>query len=374
MPGKRKATRREFLSGQAAADALADATHGVTGPLSAGADHRTPVEHGEPSAGSYLLHYTRQAMACQFEVLVNAGQYTQAGEAAVAALDLLDDLESQLTVYRPDSEVMEINRTAAAGPVRVEPRLLGLLQRAVELHEQTDGAFDVTSGPLSRAWGFFRRQGRMPHEASLGEALARVGSRHLKIDPAAGTIAFDTPGLEINLGSIGKGYALDRMAERILDNDVRDFLLHGGSSSILARGSRDTASDDSPGWLVGIGHPLLRDRRLAELRLVDQALGTSGSGVQFFYHRGQRYGHILDPRTGRNATEMLSVTVVAPTAAEADALATSLFVLGLVGAREYCRRHQEVAALLILPGRRTGQIEWHAEGFSPGQLRFLAQD
>ena len=153
--------------------------------------------------------------------------------------------------------------------------------------------------------------------------------------------------MELNLGGIGKGHALDRMSEMLRGDAVEHFLLHGGHSSVLARGSRAGSTAEQSGWTVGLAHPLRPGERLAEFRLQNQALGTSGSGTQYFYHQGQRYGHIIDPRSGRPAGAVLSSTVIAPTAAEADALSTAFYVGGIELARGYCESHPDVAAVLV---------------------------
>ena len=172
----------------------------------------------------YLIQIGRSAMACDFDVFLNAGQHPGATEAAVAALDRIDELETQMTVYRSTSEVIEINRLAPHAPVPVEPQLFQLLLRAVEIYRDTHGAFDITSGPLSRAWGFFRRAGKFPAAEEIAAALASVGSHWLQLDEASGTIRFQLPTLEINLNAIGKGYALDRAALRFWKNaDWRIF-------------------------------------------------------------------------------------------------------------------------------------------------------
>ncbi|HKD37545.1 MAG TPA: FAD:protein FMN transferase, partial [Pirellulales bacterium] len=138
------------------------------------------LESIEPA--SYVIRVGRRAMACEFEVLLNAGQYTDGAEAAVAALDLVDQLEEQLTVYRDTSEVSRLNRTAAGHEVDVEPRLFELLRFACELNRRTNGAYDITSGPLSKVWGFFRRAGQIPSDTDLSDALRHVGSQYLALD------------------------------------------------------------------------------------------------------------------------------------------------------------------------------------------------
>jgi thiamine biosynthesis lipoprotein len=239
--------------------------------------------------------------------------------------------------------------------------LFQLTDEAVQLHAATQGAYDITSGPLSRAWGFMGRAGSIPEAETLAAARQRVGSQYLQLDGASHSVYFHRPGLEINFGSIGKGYALDRCAEQFAAAGIRDFLLHGGNSSVLARGAHGSLSNEQ-GWSVGVRDPLHPERRLGEIKLKDRALATSGSGTQFFIHDGRRYGHILDPRSGWPAEGVLSVTVLAPTAAQADALSTAFYVLGPRQSREYCDLHPEVAAVMFCPAAGGQLIERHFLG------------
>lgn len=365
-------SRRDFLTGKAAVHALAEVRDKLAPPLAP-----PPAE----SPRSYLVSVSRDAMACTFEIALNAGQYPGGTDAALAALELVDRLEDQLTIYREHSEISLLNRRAAMESVVVEGGLFDLLIRAQRLCDETGGAVDVTSGPLTQVWGFYRRQGRMPSQVEIGEALSRVGSQWLELDEVSRSVRFARPGMELNLGAIGKGYALDRAAELLESQGIGDFLIHGGSSSVLARGSRDAASPPDPGapslspsatgWLVALKHPLKPDQRLAEFTLVNQALGTSGSGTQFFHYQGKRYGHILDPRTGWPADKMLAVTVIAPTAALSDAISTAFYVGGIELAESYCRQHPEIAALLVTPGTRAGSLDLHPVNLAADQWRAL---
>jgi thiamine biosynthesis lipoprotein len=373
MADPTKTTRRDFLSGKSAAEALGDALIGPPQPLP------TPTSVVGVQPGSHLLSVSREAMACLFEVVFDATK-REATESAVAALELVATLEDQLTIYRDTSEVAGINRRAFDQPVEVESGLFGLLQRAVTLSEATGGAFDITAGQLSKVWGFFRRQGLMPAESDVVEALATIGSQYLELDEAAHAIRFQKAGLELNLGAIGKGYALDRATDSLIASGLNDFLIHGGNSSVLARGDRlsdlrfgfggsatesdlksqipNHKSQISPGWSIALRHPLKPDIRLAEFFLHNQALGTSGSGTQFFHHQGKRYGHIINPRTGWPADQVLSATVIAPTAEQSDALSTAFYVAGLELAEEYCRQHPDISALLTTQTGTAG-IELH---------------
>jgi thiamine biosynthesis lipoprotein len=300
-----------------------------------------------------LLRFARRAMATQFEVLLPFGT-SDALSLAETALDEINRLEDQLTVYHEYSDVSRINRLAFHEPVTVEERLFGLLALSARLSTETAGAFDVTSGPLIKAWGFFRRQGRVPPPEERHEVLQRVGMGHVQLDGERRTVRFDRPGVEINLGSIGKGYALDRIAELLRDRaGVSSALLHGGHSSVYALG---TMPGDDRGWPVGIRHPWHPEQRLAVLRLRDRAVGTSAATFQHLEYNGKKLGHILDPRTGWPAEGMASATVAAPSAAEADALATAFFVLGVDHARAYCNAHPAIGALLMPTGENNPVI------------------
>ncbi len=297
-----------------------------------------------PTPESALLRFARKAMATLFEVLLPWGT-PHADAAADDALNRIDRLEAQLTVYRPTSEVSRLNRLAAVAPVPVEAGLYELLALAARITEETGGAFDITAGPLIKAWGFFRRQGRVPGEDELAEALARVGMRHVALEPERRRVRYLKPGVEINLGSIGKGYALDRVGQRLRAKwGIASGLLNGGNSSILALG---TPPGDPAGWTVGLRHPERPDRRLALVRLRDRAMATSGATYQHFEYNKRKLGHLLDPRCGRPAEGVASATAFAPTAAEADALATAFYVLGAEATRRYCDAHPEVGAVLL---------------------------
>jgi FAD:protein FMN transferase len=284
-------------------------------------------------------------MGSYFEVRVPAS--TPGGvDLACRALDQVDCLEAQLTVYRDDSEVSRLNARAHHGPIQVEAGLFKLLEQAVVLSQQTDGAYDVTSGALSEAWGFVKGPKRVPDEATLADAQARTGWRHLRLDAEQRTVAFDRAGVRINLGSIGKGYAIDRAVDVIRSHWwPTSGLVHGGRSSLFALGS-------PPGqlggrWEIALRNPFQPEFPLGVFRLRNRALGTSGSSFQQFVIAGQVYGHIIDPRSGQPAHGPASVTVLAPTAAQADALSTAFYLLGHEAASAYILQHPEIGAVIV---------------------------
>lgn len=298
----------------------------------------------------------RDAMACRFEVVFNAGEVADATELAVDALDLVDEIENRITVYRDTSELARLNATAASGWQPVAGDLFALLAHARELHEQTGGAFDCAAGALVRTWGFLQRQGRTPADEELAAARERSGLECVELDPAGSRIRFTRPGIELNLGAIGKGWALDRAIEHLRDRGVASVLVHGGQSSVRAIGVQGPDLPGRRGWKVGLRHPLRPGTRLATITLDDRALGTSGSGTQFFIDRGKKLGHILDPRTGLPAEGVLSATVIAPAAADADALSTALYVLGAEGLPRIAPPGGDIGAILLLPGAAAGAV------------------
>lgn len=306
--------------------------------------HTAPGEVGRQD----LVRAHRPAMGSSFEVRVPAST-PGAVDLACRALDLIDDLEAQLTVYRDDSEVSRLNATAHLGPVRVEARLFGLLQEAVELSRQTGGAYDVTSGALSEAWGFVKGPKRVPDPETLAEARARTGWQHLRLDPEQRTIAFDREGIRINLGSIGKGYAIDRVVEVIRAYWwPTNGLVHGGRSSLYAIGSPPGRFGSR--WEVSLYNPFQPESPLGVFFLRNRAMGTSGAAFQQFAAGGRSYGHLIDPRTGEPADGPASVTVLAPTAALADALSTAFYLLGPAASARYVAEHPEIGAVFVERG------------------------
>ncbi|QDT04072.1 Thiamine biosynthesis lipoprotein ApbE precursor [Rubripirellula lacrimiformis] len=278
-----------------------------------------------PPRESLITHVTHRAMATDFVVMLPE-HAADSVEVALEALEMLDQIEAALTIYRPQSEISRVNAAAGGDPVRLSRTTFDLMDRSVLWSRRTEGAFDVTAGPLVDAWGFTRRSGRKPTSDQIHAARQNVGFEKIQFAPDDRTVRLEKQGMSINLGAIGKGHALDRMAARLKGAGVHDFLIHGGNSSLIASGDQDLG--DGRGWAVGIAHPTKPPRRLAGLWLRNMALATSGSGKQFFHHQGRRYGHVIDPRTGYPAGDLLALTVLMPSATDADAAATGMFVAG----------------------------------------------
>ena len=311
------------------------------------ADLMEPQGAITPPPDIALLRASRRAMATLFEIILPFG-LPRATEAAEAALDFIDELEDQLTVFRAHSEVSQLNERAFGEDVSVEARLFDLFSLSAHLTRETRGAFDIATGALIKAWGFYKRDGRVPSVAERAAAMSRTGMRHVILNAERQTVRYLRKGLEINLGAIGKGYALDRTAEMLLEQwNIGSALLHGGTSSVRALGC---PPGQPRGWAVSLRHPWELERMIGTIYLRDQALGTSAATHQHFKYNGRTLGHLLNPRNGWPAEGHRQVSVVAPTAAEADALSTAFFVMDLEETQHWCQTRPHIGAVILPAG------------------------
>jgi len=352
-----QSNRRDFLTGRAAGRALEHAQNDLADAVLS--------DSGPQERTVSTIRLETRAMACPWSVIMDPGPPSQVMHAS-DALCCVHDIEARISVYQDDSDLSRVNRLAAVDPQQLDRDDFDLLLRCAELSQATSGAFDPATRSLIQVWKSCRQEDRVPTKDEIASALACSGMGRVRLDTAHGTVAFEAAGVGLDLGAIGKGYAVDCAASLLRNEGVERFLLHGGLSSLYAAGEHD----DQPGWPVGIKNPLFTDRSYATILLRDQGMSTSGSNIQFFRHQGRRYGHVLDPRTGWPAEGLLSVTVVAPTAEEADALSTAFYVMGLENARTYCDNHSQIGAILIPHPRRGGRLEPVVCNIPEGDLIF----
>lgn len=301
--------------------------------------------HSDWSSVPDVHRFSHLAMATTFEVMVQYEDRTYAQQAAKAAFDELDRIEGVLSRYLETSEVTRINHLPAGKPLQISLDTFECLRISVEMFEQTGGAFDVTVGMLVDCWRDENKKPRTPSHEELQFALDHTGTDLILLDEPTCAVALLVSPLRVDLGGVGKGYAVDRMAAILREWSIDRALIHGGFSSVLAL--------DSPaglkGWPVTFSHPKDRSRTLVRL---DIARGSvNGSGVE----KGR---HIIDPRTGRPAENRLAAWSVAPDAARGDALSTAFMVMNESEAVDFCRKHAEIRGLLLLPGEdATGRTE-----------------
>ena len=273
------------------------------------------------------------AMGSTYSVAVY-GEDSQKLQVAVAqALEEARRLDQLLSNYRPESEWSQVNRLAADQPVPVSEELFRLLAACVEYSRQSEGAFDITVGPLMKVWGFYKGTGHLPHRAEVRGALERVGYRNILLDPAKMTVRFARQGVEMDPGGIGKGYAVDRMVDILKQNGIRAALVSAAGSSIYALG----APPGEPGWKVSIKDPKDTRRSVETVTLKDESMSTSGNYEKFFLAEGKMYSHIMDPRTGYPSMGMLSTSVIAPRTLDTEAWTKPYYILG----RQWAAQHKK---------------------------------
>lgn len=298
-----------------------------------------------------------RAMATRFELVLHGDDAVRLRAAGEEAISEIKRLHDQLSIFRPNSAISRVNSEASAGAVRLKARLFELLSHIGRLSDVTDGAFDVTVGPLLEVWGFRDPVGDeeedggrdAPDEKDISEALERVGFARVVLDKGARTVTFDRAGVQIDLGGIGKGYALDVATDVLLSAGISCGLLHGGTSSVRAIGV-DPSGDP---WKVAVRRPFSSsvDGPLGIVALEDEAMAVSAGSGRFREADGGLVGHVIDPRTGHPVRVADLAIVVARNATDADALATGLLVLGAPGL-ERLVRHAPAAGEVGLVGFR----------------------
>lgn len=311
-----------------------------------------------------------EAMATRFELLLQGDDPVRLRAAGEEALAEIKRLDAKLSFYQPSSVISRINAQAAAHPVRVEPRVFRLLQAAQHLHHATDGAFDLTVAPLMQCWGFVGATGHLPDAEALDAARACTGMHLVTLNEADFTVAFAHPGVKLDLGAIGKGYAIEEASLLLLEAGVTSAFLHGGTSTIHAIGT----PYDEPGWNVALTHPEVdlgtsnSDHILSVVPLEDEALSVSAVWGKAFEADGKTYGHVLDPRTGHPVQGAVLTAVTGPSATVCDALSTALLVLGDKAQPLIDRLEDRVRAMVITRKDGTNSFEIFQHGMPFHQI------
>lgn len=297
--------------------------------LTSGGEGRSPGYHSP----------TLFVMDTTLELTIQGRSDEEARGDTDAAVAYVKALESSTSRFKPGSDVSLINEKAGAEPVVVHPETLDMVERSIEFSRATGGAFDITVAPVVELWGFYDQEYRVPSQDEIDRAVAHVDYRKILVDRSASTIMLAEKGMEIDLGGVAKGYAVAGMFELLKQRGVKSGLINFGGT-VGAIGMR---IDGGP-WVVGVRNPRGQPGELiAELKVADSFVASSGDYERYFVEGGTRYCHIFDPRTGKQATGTMSTTVVGPDATGDDILSTALFVLGtregldlLGGMKGYC--------------------------------------
>ena len=267
---------------------------------------------------------TVSAMGTVFTFTIASNAASQDVDVAMnAAFDEIRRIEEMMTTHKESSALSSVNQKAGVGPVKVPGELLALAEKAVEISERTKGKFDVTFGAVGKLWRFRDADPHIPSQSDIRNRLPLLDYHGIEIDKQASTLMLTKPGMSMGLGAIAKGYGVDRAAAILRDKGFNDFIVYGGGDIYISGKKGDTP------WRVGIQDPRNHGLYFADFPIdKNGAVVTSGDYEKFFIKDGKRYHHILDPDTGFPAEGTVSVTVLTEAAADADAMATGIFVLG----------------------------------------------
>lgn len=263
-------------------------------------------------------------MGCDFEVTVVAKNKEEASNYIDMAVAEMARIEALISSWDPNSQTSLINKNAGIQAVQVDAELFELIERSLGLSKMTDGAFDISYASMDRIWKFDGSMNELPSKEAIKASVAKVGYEQIALNKAERTVFLKQKGMRIGFGAIGKGYAADKAKRLLMEKGVSAGIINA-SGDMNTWGKQVDGSD----WKVAITNPMNKEQAYGLLPLKGGAVVTSGNYEKFIRFNGQRYAHIIDPRTGWPTQGILSVTVFAPSAELADALATSVFVMGI---------------------------------------------
>jgi thiamine biosynthesis lipoprotein len=279
-------------------------------------------------------------MGTKVEIIAEGKDQESLEKAVNLGFNEIERLEAKLSRFREDSVISKINRSAGVSPVQVDAEVFALIEKAVAVCGDSNGAFDPTILPMMSLWKFTEKDAVVPSDEEIKQRLSLVDCRKIILKKDESLVFLPEPGMGIDLGGIAKGYAADRAAEALRKSGVRSGLVNaGGNLTVFGGKGRGTA--------IGVQDPRRRDQILAKIYLKDSAVSTSGDYERFFIFRGIRYSHIIDPKNGYPAQGEESVTVISQDGTLADAWSTALFVLGSDEGLKMLKSHPEMQAMFI---------------------------
>jgi len=278
-------------------------------------------------------------MACTYSVVAYGREDQGVPQLLNQALDEVDRIDRLMSNYKADSPLSQVNREAGRRAVTVSPELFSFLAECMRYSRESDGAFDITVGPLMKVWGFFRGEGRIPAEPELETVRSRIGYRHVILNAQDSTVQFDRDGMELDLGGIAKGYAVDRAIALLKAKGVECAVVSAGGSTIYGMGT----PPNKDGWPVRI------ENLSISVTLRDRAVSVAGGSEKFFEAGGIRYSHIMDPRTGRPAQNVQCVAVLTSNGTAGDALDDVFYVQGMEWSRRYLSKIPGTEIYFLLP-------------------------
>jgi len=285
---------------------------------------------------------TLKLMGSRFDITVVANDSTQANKHIDTAVAEILRIEKLISSWDADSQTSEINRNAGIKPVKVDAELFNLIERAIGISKLTDGAFDISYASMDNIWKFDGSMTTMPSEKEITASVEKVGYQNIILDKKKITIYLKLKGMKIGFGAIGKGYAADKAKTLLMSKGVTSGIIN--ASGDMNTWGQQTNGED---WKVAITNPMDKHKVFALLPITNGAVVTSGNYEKYVNFNGKRYTHIIDPRTGYPSSGIISVTVFAPKAELADALATSVFVMGKEAGLDRINQLPKIECIII---------------------------
>ncbi|MFZ4863046.1 FAD:protein FMN transferase [Sphingobacterium sp. Mn56C] len=289
-----------------------------------------------PFCGCAQVLQSRQTtlMGSVFEITIVAQDSTLAQQHISAVIDEIERIENLISEWRPHTQISEVNRNAGIRPIKVDKEVFDLTARAIAYAEMTHGAFDISIIAMDKIWSFDGSMDTLPTAEAVQQSVQNVGYKFIILDSIQQTIFLSKKGMKIGFGSIGKGYAADMGRALMLHNHIPAGIVNA-SGDIATWGTQPNGKP----WAIGINNPFKNHRILKTIKLTDGAIATSGSYEKYAEINGKRYAHIINPKTGYPATGITSVTIYGPSAEYANALSTSVMVLGLIEGTELLKKN-----------------------------------
>lgn len=285
---------------------------------------------------------TLKLMGSRFDITVAANDSLQANKHIDTAVAEISRIEKLISSWDDNSQTSEINRNAGAKPVKIDKELFNLIERAIGISKLTDGAFDISYASMDRIWQFDGSMTVMPSEKEIKSSVEKVGYQNIVLDKKNSTVFLKLEGMKIGFGAIGKGYAADKAKTLLISKGVPSGIINA-SGDMITWGKQPNGND----WKVAITNPMDKNKVFALLPITNGAVVTSGNYEKYVNFNGKRYTHIIDPRTGYPSTGIISVTVFAPKAELADALATSVFVMGKEAGLDRINQLPKIECIII---------------------------
>lgn len=281
-------------------------------------------------------------MGTRFEITVVAANAEMADGFIDLAIEEISRIEKMISSWDENSQTSAINQNAGINPLQIDQELFDLIQRSTGISKLTDGAFDISYASMDKIWKYDGSMTGLPSVDDIKSAVSKVGYKNIILDEEDHTVFLKLPGMKIGFGAIGKGYAADKAEELLRHHGVSAGIINA-SGDLNAWGEQP---DGSP-WLVGITNPLNSGKVFAWFPLADQAVATSGDYEKYVELEGKRYSHIIDPRTGYPSHGIISVSIFAPKAELADALATAVFIMGVDVGLDFINQLQGIDCIII---------------------------